>query len=709
MKVKTGKIKYSFVIIALIFCVNIFAQSKKVWINQADEFFGKRDYASALKYYQKVLDDTSVLAIEIIPYEVAISNQKLKDFQKEIDTNRTVPILHYIHHQQGMCYRNTQDYKHAVEKFGFTAEYDSYPEDRYFYGEALMKVNEHEKAITQFESFIKTERKIDSLTKSAQLAMTGCYYAINGSSTIKDVEVTQLDTAIFNRGTSSFAPMYWESEEKLLFTSARAGGVVLDPVNQNSEFLCDIYYSEKIDAETWGVAQNFGRPVNTGNNEAAACFNNRNVMFFTKWSDEDRVNQHIYLARMVAGKFFEAMKLDTSVNKKGYRSIQPFVSMDGGTLFFSSDRPGGKGGLDIWKIDIDPSGMPIGEAVNLGDPVNSEMDEVTPFFHEASSTLFFSSTGHKSIGGLDVFKSSYNRIDDLYGMPKNLGLPINSPQDDAYMIWDSKLENGYFSSDREECDNGYCYDIYKVKNAPIRVFLEGLVFDFDTDDIIPEAKLTFKDVRFGFEPFEIITDAEGFYSLELQRDWELFIKAQKPSYFADAASVDATGITETTTLIQDFTLQRIPEGEIEIEGIEYDFDSDNLRPISMEVLDKLFDFLEINDNLVVEINSHTDARGSDKYNKDLSQRRAKSCVDYLISKGIPKERLIARGFGESDPAILLDENKMPVLDENGERIKLTEKYIDSRHNNALEEKLHQKNRRTAFKVVGEGFVLESKG
>jgi outer membrane protein OmpA-like peptidoglycan-associated protein len=396
------------------------------------------------------------------------------------------------------------------------------------------------------------------------------------------------------------------------------------------------------------------------------------------------------------------------VNVDGYKSVQPFVSMDGSTLFFSSNRPGGYGGMDLWKIKIDPTGMPVGQAENLGSSVNSKFDEVTPFFHEPSSTLFFSSDGHQSIGGLDVFKSFYDRKLKAYSEVKNLGMPINSSQDDAYLIWDSKLEYGYMSSDREPCEGGHCYDIYSIKNAPIVIRLEGYVFDFDTDEVIPGAKITFKDVRFGFEPFEIMSDETGFYSLELSRDWELFIKAQKETYFADATSIDATGITESTVLIHDFYLQKIPEGEIEIEGIEYDFDSDKLRDVSMEVLDKLYDFLEVNDNLYIEINSHTDARGSDIYNLGLSQRRAKSCVDYLIEKGISKDRLVPIGYGETQPAILKGDDKKEVLDAEGNPVILTEAYIESQKGNPERNALHQKNRRTAFKVVGEGFKLESK-
>ena len=189
---------------------------------------------------------------------------------------------------------------------------------------------------------------------------------------------------------------------------------------------------------------------------------------------------------------------------------------------------------------------------------------------------------------------------------------------------------------------------------------------------------------------------------------QIFIKAQKKKYFADAEVVNTKKITESTNLIQDFYLNPIPQDDIEIEGIEYDFDSDKLRPASMEILDRLFDFLELNQNLVVEINSHTDCRGSDTYNQKLSARRAKSCVDYLLSKGVPKDRLTSKGYGESEPNFLKDKDKQAVLDDEGNRILLTESYINSIESKDEQEILHQYNRRTSFKVVGEDFQVISK-
>ena len=185
------------------------------------------------------------------------------------------------------------------------------------------------------------------------------------------------------------------------------------------------------------------------------------------------------------------------------------------------------------------------------------------------------------------------------------------------------------------------------------------------------------------------------------------MKAQKDGYFADAAVINTELITESTTLRQDFYLEQIPQKEIKIDGIEYDFDSDKLRPVSMEILDKLYQFLELNENLIVEINSHTDYKGSDKYNMNLSVKRAQSCVNYLIGKGIDSKRLVAKGYGETLPTHYVTPEKTPILDQNGNELILTEKFILTLSKEE-QDRANQLNRRTAFKVVGENFNLESK-
>mgnify|MGYP006102574495 CR=1 FL=1 len=698
--------KRAIVILLTFFSVWSYGQSKMEWLYNADKFYEAEDYPSALKYYKKVLNDSVIMAIPVLPYETTVSSQKLKNKEIKIDTSLTVSVFEYIHHQIGMCYNYTANYSHAETHFAKLADSSKFVSDQYFYGEALMHSEKYIEALAVFEELIKSGKCLSELLDGCKSNLSGCYF--KQTSKLKTaVEIKMADTNVFNKGTAAFAPMWWGSEERLIFTSARDGGVILDPIIQNSAYLCDLYWTERIDADNWGLAHNFGRPLNSARHEGSGSFNNNNIMFYTRWSDEKRKEKSIYMARGIGLKFFESFKMDTAVNVPGYKSQNPQVSWDGKMLYYSSNRPGGLGGMDIWAVAIDITGKATDEPKNLGAPVNSSADEIAPFFHETSSTLFYSSNGHKSIGGLDIFKSSYDRSVEAYAQPVNMGEPVNSSKDDAYIIWDTYLKKGFLSSDRAECPNEHCYNIYEITNEPIKIMIEGLALDANTEDIIPNTTITFKDVQFNEEPFEITTDEDGFYESELKQDIVLFIKATKKSYFADAASVDTKGITETTTLIQDFFLTKIPNDEIEIKGIEYDFDSDKLRDTSLVQLDKLVEFLELNDNLVVQINSHTDARGNDEYNLDLSARRAKSCVDYLISNGIDKERLIAKGYGETNPAFLMDKSGIPILDKKGEKIQLNEDYIGSLSSKTLKKSAHQRNRRTAFKVVGEGFELES--
>lgn len=683
-------------------------QSRKVWLDHADKFYEIEDYHNALLNYQKALSDTSGLKMLILPYEIDRTTQKLKNKDHEVDSSHVVPLKDYIDHQIASCYLKTFDYKKAVAHFEKTSSFSSYPDDLYHFGVSQMNVNQHEGAIASFEKYIQSNSYNDSLLRSAQLSVTGCYYALDKDNVKIKVNVQLADTNVFNKGTASFAPMYFGSEERVLFTSARDGGVIFDPEKQVSAYLCDLYWTESDGKGSWSDAKNFGRPLNSAQHDASGTFSNsKSIIYYTRWSDKNRKEQNIYLARMVDLKFYESFKLGTSVNVPGYKSVNPFVTKSGKWLYFSSNRPGGEGGMDIWKIELDESGNATGEAINLGRPINSELDEVTPFYHDVSATLFFSSNGHNSIGGLDIFKSSINRSNKSFGKVKNLGIPINSSKDDSYMIWDNLMNKGFFASDREECEAGHCYDIYEVTNEPIVIVLEGYTYDIETEEILPNTQLKFKDIDFKFEDFTINSDDKGYYRKELDQNQEIFIKAQHPSYFADAASVNTKPIVETTTIVQDFYLRPIPKDEIEIEGIEYDFDKATLRPRSKEILDELYDFLVLNNNLIVEINSHTDSRGSDTYNMSLSERRAKSCVDYLISKGVEENRLKAIGYGESEPNYLKDENKNPVLNAASKRIILTEEYINSQTTKPIREEYHQRNRRTSFKVVGEGFDVQS--
>ncbi len=687
--------KLFFQICFVFFSFLSFSQSKKVWIELADEAYAKRDYANAAIYYAKVLDDTTVLRNYVLPYEPQLVNLKMPSLfkvpelaatKRKDSTNLVKEDLvqsskyDFILYRLAQSYRQNFDYSHAADQFKICVDRKVYKDAGYFYGLSLMSLKKYQDALKAFDTYVQEKEGSDSLVLMAAKKETWCYFALD-TLVPKKAIVRMMDTLVFNRGTSNFGTMYYLSDQKVIFTSSRRGGVVTDPEKQDSRYYCDLYYSTLEDT-IWQRPINFGRPVNTSLHEGAGVFTPEEVMLFTRWSDNNRYEAFIYMARTTGGKFYEAMKLGTNINMPGYKSHQPYVTADGRRLFFSSNRPGGKGGFDLWMAPIDENGF-VGEATNLGDHINTEADEITPFFHEISNTLYFSTNGQPGLGGFDIFKSSLNVDDSVYAVPVNLNQPINSSKDDAYYITDRLGSKGFLSSDRLDCEGGHCYNIYSYVNDPIKFDLEGHVYDEATNLPIASALVTIKDVHDNDEPFYVVTDEEGYYKTELKANFEYFLKAQKSKYFGKSASVVTKGLTDSKHFEEDFYLIPIPEGDIEIEGVEYDFNKATLRPKSMEVLDKIVELLKLNDNLSIELSSHTDSRGNDAYNQKLSQARAQSCVDYLIAHGIAKKRLIAVGYGESKPIIPQSEIDL-MVDKSPEF-----------------EAAHQKNRRTAFRIIGE--------
>lgn len=691
------KVRIFFLSLFILTCASVFSQSKKVWLEIADNAYEKKDFATAAVYYAKVLDDTTVLRNYVLPYEAQLVNLKMKSLfkvpelsVKKRDTTKTkeeaLPGSKYdfIMYRLAQSYRQNFDYKHAAEQFKKCVERKVIPDAAFYYGLALMNLKKYQEALSVFDEYTNAQQGSDSLLKVAVKKQSSCYFALDTLAGKKLVKVKLMDTLVFNRGTSSFAPMYYLGDNKLIFTSARKGGVVTDPEKQDSRYYCDLYYST-LDDTIWQRPVNFGRPVNTSLHEGAGVFTPEEVMLFTRWSDNNRNESFIYMARTLDGRFYEAMKLGTNINVPGYKSQQPFVSANGKVLFFSSNRPGGLGGFDLWMAPIDENGF-IGSAKNLGAPVNTPGDEITPFFHDLANTLYYSTNGLAGMGGFDVYKSSLNVDDSAYAAPVNLNTPINSSKDDAYFIINRLGTKGFFASDRVDCPGGHCYKIFEYINEPIVFSVEGVVFDGDSNEPIPGALVSIKDVHDGEEPIFLVTNEKGEYSSPLKPHLEFFMKAQKNKYFGQAASIATKGLTTSSVIVQDFFLTKIPAGDIEIEGIEYDFNKYTLRPKSMEILDKIVEILKINDNLSIELSAHTDSRGNDAYNMKLSQGRAQSCVDYLISKGISKDRIFAKGYGETKPIIPESEiNKMVPKSEEFEAA-------------------HQKNRRTAFRVVGESKI-----
>jgi OOP family OmpA-OmpF porin len=677
--------------------LNSFSQSKRVWLYKADYNFEKYDYASALKLYFMVLDDSLGLSMQIMPYEVELSNQKLIDKKDSIPT---VSTEDYATHQIAVCYRNSYDYERALQYFKQTTEAGSYPDDGYYYANSLMNLGKYDESLEAYDKFFSVEGTSDEIVERALQDMTACSYAKTLKSNTDIINVELLDTAVFNKGTTAFGVSFW-GDDKLIFSSARKGGVVVDPEVQDSEYLLDLYWTER-DGDNWNEAKNFGRPLNSAKHDASGMFNNHNVIFSTHWSSDKLDEKYITVTRGVGDQFFETQKLDFNVNIDGFQSINPFVSEDGKWLFFSSNKPGTVGGLDLWKIKIDKNGNTIGESINLGKPVNTEFDEKAPFYHETLKVLFFSSNGHNNLGGFDIFKSKYDNDLEMYRSPNNLGAPINSSKDDTYFILDSQLKNGFLTSNRGDCSNcdsiyklcASCDYIYSVTYPNLEFSISGYVYDETTGEVIPEARVKFTDVTFVQAAFELTTDANGFYSQSLGQNQEIFLKASKKGYFADAAIASTAGEVESKTYKQDFYLETIPTGEIVIEGIEYDFDRATLRPESKLILDKVIEFLELNDDISIEIRSHTDQRGSADYNLSLSERRAKSVYDYIIvNGGVGKDRLISKGYGETTP--------VEALNAEGEIVVYSMDYINSLKTKKAKDEAYQKNRRTAFKVINQ--------
>ncbi len=494
---------------------------------------------------------------------------------------------------------------------------------------------------------------------------------------------------IFNSRRSDFSPMlYGDAFDQLYFTSTRNEAVGDELSGITGTKAGDIFYSEKDDKGKWGKPETIETGLNTEFDEGACCFStDQREMYLTQCVTDPSYPRYatIAVAQRSDAAWGKATKME--ITKDTLSSYaHPAISPDGQWLYFVSDMPGGKGGLDIWRIRLTSAGL--GGVENVGAPVNTPGDEMFPTFRP-NGDLYFSSDGHPGMGGLDVFIATVGS-NGRYQL-EHPGYPLNSHGDDFGLTFEGVKNRGFFSSNR---DNGRGFDhIYSFENSEIIQSIKGWVYEMDGYEL-PAAQVYL--VGDDGTNMKLSVKGDGSFEQVIKPNVHYVMLASCKGFLNHKEEL----CVEPATDSEEYTLQfplasiRVP---VLIDNIFYDFDKATLRPESTVALDELVKMLQENPNVTIELSAHCDYRGSASYNKTLSQHRAQAVVDYLIAHGIPADRLTPVGYGKEKPKTIRKKltEKYPWLKENDV---LSEEFI-KKLNEEQQEICNQLNRRTEFIVL----------
>lgn len=550
----------------------------------------------------------------------------------------------YVFERLGNSYYFINDTKKAETYYKrVIKKKDVQPETVYNYAQSLKsngKVEEHNTFMKQFAQMKPSDSRAVEFMKNPD------YLPKIVDESMQKYTASNL---ALNSKYSDFGGMVVGND--FYFTSAR--NTTRKKYGWNEEPFLDIYKASLVG----GVEKNeslLSGDINTKYHESTLAITadgkrmyfDRNDYYNGKYKkSEEGINElNIYYAENVDGEWKDIKPVP--FNDHQYSTTHPALSADGNTLYFTSDRPGGKGKADIYKVAIAADGS-FGTPVNLGDNINTEGKEGFPFI-DSNGTLYFSSDAHLGMGGLDIFAAEANGTD--FKKPKNLGLGVNSSEDDFAYSFNPTTMEGYVSSNRKGGKGSD--DIYKIKKLDIcDVIINVIVVDASNDEPIANAQLDLFD-NLENKLKSQTTGANGTGSITAACNQNHVVQAFKEGYESNAETVSSFKEGEKSIRIALRPIDQIVEGEmVKLNPILFDFDKHNIKPQAAFELDKLVQLMNKNAEMVIKVEGHTDNRGTDTYNMDLSERRAKSTVQYVISKGISKDRISGQGFGESRPAV----------------------------------------------------------
>ena len=582
------------------------------------------------------------------------------------------------------CYRKINSTPKAIAAYRNMVRYNQATvADHLEFGRQLLKNGDYKQAAEQF-AVVLDSMPDNVLARNGQLsAQQAPAWKKQGSRyTVKRMDV-------FNSRRAEYSPMLAGDQfDQLYFTSTRneSAGDELSGITGTKNG--DIFVSQKDDKGKWSKPEAVSGGVNTEFDEGASCLSpDQREMYLTQCLTDPSYPRYAQIVKSSRADAAWGKVSDVALTKDTLSSFaHPAISPDGQWLYFTSDMPGGKGGLDIWRVRITAAGF--GGVENLGEPINTPGNEEFPTFRP-NGDLYFSSDGHPGMGGLDIFIAHPDKSGRY--VLEHPGYPLNSQGDDFGMTFEGVKNRGYFSSNRGD---GRGWDhIYSFENPEIIQSVKGWVYEQEGYEL-PAAQVYM--IGSDGTNLKLSVKSDGSFEKVLTPGVEYMFLATCKGFLNHKENLKVVPKDDSFEYVLQFPLASIT-APVLIDNIFYDFDKATLRPESQAALDELVKLLNENPNVTIELSSHCDYKGSSVYNKGLAQRRAESVVNYLVDKGIARDRLSPVGYGKEKPKTIRKKltEKLTWLKEGDV---LTEEFI-KKLDPEKQEICNQLNRRTEFIVL----------
>ena len=592
------------------------------------------------------------------------------------------------------CYRRYNNTQRAIAAYNNAVRYKQQDSlTQFFLGQLLMKNGDYRNAEKAFSAAVDSLQLTDSpylaqakegvkaAKAAADLRKKGSKYKVKREE-------------LFNSRRADYSPMLCgDDNDQLYFTSTRnqAQGDELSGITGTKNG--DIFFAQKDDKGKWGKPQTIDSELNTAFDEGACCFTpDGRTMYLTLCKTDPDYPRYATIVKSQRSDASWSKPTEVVVAKDTLSTFaHPAVSPDGQWLYFVSDMPGGMGGYDIWRCELTES--TAGPVENLGTPINTAGDEMFPTFRP-NGDLYFSSSGHPGLGGLDIFIAipMENERGEFTYQLEHPGYPLNSQGDDFGMTFDGLHNRGYFCSNRGDA-RGWDH-IYSFEKSEVLLTVKGWVYEMDGYEL-PAGQVYL--VGNDGTNQKLSVKGDGSFTKEIQTGVDYVLLGTCSGYLNHKEELRVDTATVSNEYVLQFPLANI-SAPVLIENIFYDFDKATLRPESATALDQLVKLLNDNPHVTIELSAHTDYKGSDQYNERLSQRRAESVVNYLIAHGIAADRLTPKGYGEQKPKTVRRKvaSKYPFLKEGDV---LTEQFVTALKDPEQQEACNQMNRRTEFIVL----------